>query len=152
MLSRKIDVENGRRRRRGFSLLEILIVLALMALIVTLVGPRMIAQLDRGKVTAAKVQARSLVSSLKTMRIDLGRYPTAEEGLALLTRPPAAADSGVWLGPYIEGEPPTDPWGNPYVYEPPASFDGSPRVISLGGDGRPGGSGTAADIASDDPR
>ncbi len=131
-------------RRPGYSLLEILIVISIIALIAALVGPRLFAQLDRSKVTTAEVQSRALVSALNTMRLDIGRLPTQEEGLALLVR----NEGGVtgWYGPYLEGALPNDPWNRPYGYTAPSSPEGSPIVFSLGADGQPGGTGLAADV------
>lgn len=128
----------------GYSLLEILIVLAIIALIATVVGPRLMAQFDRSKVTTARLQIRGLESSLRTMSLDIGRYPTPEEGLGLLME----AGEGVtgWMGPYLEEAPPPDPWGRPYQYAPPENDAASPRVSSLGSDGAPGGNGLASDI------
>jgi general secretion pathway protein G len=141
-----------RWRERGYSLLEVLIVLAIIALVAALVGPRLIAQLDRSKVTAARVQITSLMSSMETMRIDLGRYPSASEGLDLLTRAPNGEETGVWAGPYLDAGIPNDPWGRPYVYEAPANAAARPRIASLGADGEPGGEGLAADISVGDPQ
>ena len=135
----------ARRDRAGYSLLEILIVVAIIALLAALVGPRIMAQLDRSKVRTAEVQARALVSALHTMRLDIGRYPTEDEGLTLLVENPSGAVTG-WYGPYLDGGVPADPWGRPYVYETPATPEGNPAVISLGSDGQPGGTGLAQDV------
>lgn len=143
----------NRRGQRGFNLLEMLIVLSIMALLMTMVGPRLISQLDRSKSTAAGVQVRALMASLKTMHIDLGRYPSNEEGLTLLLSPPADLSGGVWLGPYIEGSAlPKDPWGRDYIYEAPATPGADPRIGSLGSDGKVGGEGVARDVFSSDLR
>ena len=139
-----------RRDRAGYSLLEILIVVAIIALLAALVGPRIMGQLDRSKVRTAEVQARALVSALHTMRLDIGRYPTNEEGLDLLVGNSQGTVAG-WYGPYLDAGVPMDPWGRPYVYEAPASLEGNPTIISLGSDGQPGGSGLAQDIRSAAP-
>ena len=141
------------RRRRalaskaGYSLLEILIVLAIIALIAALVGPRLFAQFDKSKVTAARVQVKSLAAAVETMRLDIGRYPTAAEGLGLLNAAPGGAVAN-WSGPYLSGGVPKDPWGHDYSYAAPEAEGQEPKVVSLGADGKPGGSGNAADIAS----
>lgn len=142
----------GRRSERGYSLLEVLIVLTIIALIAAFVGPRLIAQLDRSKVTAARIQIRSLASAVETMRLDLGRYPTQEEGLrALVERPDVSAEDGeVWQGPYLDTAVPLDPWGRPYLYGAPTSETDRPRLGSHGADGKEGGGGLAADITYGD--
>ena len=104
MMSSKLRSVVGRRRsaKAGYSLLEILIVLAIIALIAALVGPRLFAQFDKSKVTAARVQVKQLASAVETMRLDIGRYPTASEGLALLNAAPSGAVAN-WSGPYLAG-------------------------------------------------
>lgn len=148
-------VRRGRDKARpgaaqaGFSLLEVLITLMIVALVATLVGPRLMSALDRSKTSTAGLQAKALKSALDTMRLDLGRYPTAEEGLSALVTAPAGATS--WQGPYIDGPVPNDPWGRPYLYIPSANVDESPRIGSFGSDGREGGTGSARDVYSVDP-
>lgn len=149
----------GRRRRAGYSLLEILVVLAIIALIAAVVGPRVFAQLDRSKTRAAELQIRALEAALETMRLDIGRAPTAEEGLALLVQGDPATAPG-WYGPYLDDAVPNDPWGRPYVYVTPeeaassspanavSSGEARPRVLSYGADGQPGGEGANADVSS----
>jgi len=132
--------------RAGYSLLEVLIVLAIIALIATLVGPRLLNQLDRSKVTAAKAQIRSLETALETFRLDLGRYPNAAEGLNSLTVAPGGLEG--WMGPYLNGKVPADPWERPYTYTAPAGPDQEPVIMSLGADGQPGGDGLDADITA----
>lgn len=146
--------ENQRQKRHwqaGYSLLEILVVLAIMAVLATLVAPRLFNQVDRSKVTTAKAQARSLKTSLDAMRLDMGRYPTAEEGLSLLIAPPAeTAARALWYGPYVDGELPRDPWGNAYHYFPPQADETGltqgPRIVSYGADNAEGGEGLDQDI------
>ena len=146
----------SRERRAGYSLLEILVVLAIIALIVAVVGPRLFAQLDRSKTTTSRVQIRSLEAALDTMRLDIGRLPTDQEGLGLLVQADPAQTPG-WAGPYLDKAVPVDPWGRPYVYSAPASSstpaggvpDQRARVISYGADGQEGGEGPNADVTSD---
>lgn len=146
-----------RRLRQGFSLLEILVVLAIIALIAAVVGPRLFAQLDRSKTTAARIQAKALKSALETMRIDIGRVPTQQEGLNLLLQGDPTAVPG-WQGPYMDALP-SDPWGRPYVYVAPAetsgaavSGGGNATVLSYGADGQEGGTGVNADVSSEQQR
>ncbi len=149
--SRCSGAEKPRRNREsGFSLLEILIVLAIMALIAALVAPRLFNQVDRSKQTVAETQVRAIVTALDTMRLDIGRYPTEQEGLnLLLDASSAAGGTRNWFGPYIE-EIPLDPWGAAYRYNPPtkdsSGFDTAPFVFSLGADQEQGGAGLDADL------
>lgn len=146
-------------RRAGYSLLEILVVLAIIALIAAVVGPRLFAQLDRSKVTTARLQIRSLEAAVETMRLDIGRLPTQQEGLALLTTADPAQVPG-WSGPYLDKALPSDPWARPYIYVAPGdAANGTPgapeqraRVISYGADGQEGGEGVNADVNSDQAR
>jgi general secretion pathway protein G len=126
------------RAKAGYSLLEILIVLAIIALIVALVGPQLFAQFDRAKVTTARVQVKSLETALQTMELDIGRYPTQAEGLPMLVNADRKAVAG-WNGPYLNGSLPSDPWGHAYVYDPPPDASHAPKVHSLGPSGRPNG-------------
>jgi len=136
--------KNPADRVAGYSLLEILIVLAIIGMIVALVGPRLFAQLDKSKITAARVQMKSLKSAVMTMRLDIDRFPTSEEGLKLLEKAPAEVEG--WGGPYLDGTLPKDPWGRDYLYTPPATSNDSPTLSTLGADGKPGGEGNNADI------
>lgn len=135
----------GRRecRQRGVTLLEMLVVLIIIAIIAGLVGVRLVSQVDRSKTIAARAQVEMLKSAVESLRVDMGRLPTREEGLRFLVTPPPSA--GNWFGPYIDGDVPSDPWGRPYVYDEAA--DGkSFYLYSLGEDGAPGGDGAAQDI------
>ena len=141
----KSDTSRNGRKQAGFTLPELLVVLAVLGLVAALVGPRLIGVLDRAKGDIAQVQIETLSTALKVFRLDVGRYPTAAEGLAALTARPSGLES--WNGPYLEGKVPVDPWQRPYLYEVPGK-DGSPyRIVSLGGDGQPGGDGDAADVS-----
>jgi general secretion pathway protein G len=136
---------------QGFSLIEMLVVLAIMALLAALVAPRLFTQVDRSKQTVAETETKALESSLETMRLDLGRYPSESEGLSLLVEPPSdPVLRDKWFGPYLKDGLPTDPWGNPYGYAPPTrdarGYEQAPRVYSYGEDNKPGGEGTNQDI------
>lgn len=153
--------------RAGYSLLEILVVLAIIALIVAVVGPRLFTQLDRTKTTTARLQIRSLEAALETMRLDIGRLPTTQEGLNLLVSADPNSVNG-WYGPYLSEKLPDDPWGRPYIYEAPTASTGAttpgaegalqgpagetrPKVMSYGADGAVGGDGVNADVTSATP-
>lgn len=133
-----------RRVKGGYTLIEVLIVLAIIALLVALVGPRFYAMFDQAKVKTTTTQIATLKTSLDIMNTDIGRYPTEQEGLNLLMQSPGQGVAN-WNGPYLSGELPKDAWGNPFVYVA-AAEGGQPQVESLGSDGKPGGSGNAADI------
>lgn len=134
-------------RSRGFTLLEMLVVLVIIGLIAGLVGPRLFAKVDSSKVQTAGVQIKLLRGAIESMRLDLGAYPSAEQGLDLLvTAPTDAKLRERWKGPYLDEAVPMDPWGNPYQYRIPGE-DGRPfSIVSLGADGKPGGEGNDADI------
>jgi general secretion pathway protein G len=125
----------------GFTLLELLVVLAIIGLLVALVGPRLFERLEGSKVVTAQTQVHMLKTALDTMRIDIGRYPDAEEGLGLLVKAPSDPQLKVrWHGPYLEGDVPLDPWGNPYQYAPTGSGLNALTLYSYGPTGKPGGS------------
>ena len=128
----------------GFTLLELLITLAILAFIATLVAPRIVQYLDSSKVRTARIQIESLKSALDLYRIDVGRYPDGDDGLGGLIQSTASISN--WNGPYLDSaEVLRDPWGNEYIYESPGQtppFD----IISYGADGKEGGSGMNTDI------
>jgi len=133
-------------RRAGFTLLELLVVIVIIGLLAAYVGPKLFAQLGKSEVTVARAQMESFEKSLDTFRLDVGRYPTTEEGLAaLMTAPPAVAAK--WNGPYLKKAIPPDPWGNPYVYRAPGAKS-EYEIVSTGKDGQPGGTGENADIVT----
>ena len=134
-------------RVRGFSLLEMIVVLVIIGLIMGLVGPRLFSQADRARVQTAETQVRMLRGAIETMRLDISRLPTEEEGLQLLVeRPSDPTLAQRWQGPYLEDGVPLDPWGNAYLYAPRPSGHHSFTLYSLGADGQPGGEGHDADI------
>jgi general secretion pathway protein G len=133
------------RQSRGFTLLEMLVVLVIIGLIAGLVGPQLLGRVDTSKVTAAQTQVKMLKSALDTMKLDIGRYPTPEEKLDLLVTPPT--DERIarrWRGPYLADAVPLDPWNNPYQYGLDAT--GAVVLYSYGADGAPGGDGVNADV------
>jgi general secretion pathway protein G len=139
--------QRRRRREAGYSLLEILIALAIIALLIGVAGPRVFALFERGKTKVAAIQIEQLQQSLDLFRLDMRRYPTTEEGLAaLLSRP--GAESGLWSGPYLDkASGIIDPWDNPYAYQNEGA--GKYDLLSLGADGAPGGDGEDADIRAE---
>lgn len=131
------------RRVRGFTLLELLVVLVIIGLLVGYVAPRYFSQVGKSEVKAARAQMRALSDALDQYRLDVGGYPSTEQGLASLTAQPSGEER--WQGPYLRSAVPKDPWGNPYQYRHPGEH-GEFDLISLGKDGRPGGTGEAADL------
>lgn len=138
---------NVRRRQAGFTLLEMIVVLVIIGLLMGLVGPRLFHQADRAKVQTAQTQVKMLRGALETMRLDIGRFPTDQEGLQLLVQKPTdPAIAPLWHGPYLDGAVPLDPWGHPYIYSAQPSKDQAFTLYSYGADGKPGGTGENADI------
>lgn len=136
-----------RHAARGFTLLEMIVVLVIIGLIMGLVGPRLFGQADKAKVQAAGTQIKMLGGALQTMRLDISRWPTEQEGLALLvTAPTDERTARSWGGPYLDESVPLDPWGNPYRFAPTASATQPYTLYSLGADGQPGGEGFDADV------
>jgi general secretion pathway protein G len=131
--------------RRGFTLLELLVVLVIIGLLAGYVGPRYFGQIGKSEAKAAKAQIVAFEQALDQYRLDTGRYPPTEAGLAVLVNKPA--NDPKWGGPYLKKAVPTDPWGRPYVYKSPGEH-GEYDLLSFGKDGRPGGSGDDADITS----
>lgn len=127
----------------GFTLLELLVVIVIIGLLAAYVGPKYFAQLGKSEITVAKAQIEAFEKALDTFRLDVGHYPTTEEGLAALLVKPATARN--WNGPYLKKNVPLDPWGHPYLYRSPGS-KGDFQITSYGKDGQPGGTGEDADI------
>lgn len=139
------EQENNSRPERGFSLIELIVVLVILGLLATIVGPRLIGKLSEGKANIAKMQVDNLQGSLDLFRFDVGRYPNSSEGLQALIENPGIQN---WNGPYLDKNSlPKDPWGREYLYRSPG-LHGEYDLYSLGADGAEGGEGDNADIVS----
>ena len=130
---------------RGFTLLELLVVMVIIGLLSAYVGPRLFGQIGKSEVKVAKAQIESLQKALDQYRIDLGHYPSTEQGLAALLLKPT--DEARWAGPYLAKALPNDPWGRAYQYRMPGER-GELDLLSYGRDGRAGGEGDDADIGN----
>jgi general secretion pathway protein G len=137
--------DNRTRNARGFSLIELIVVLVILGLLATVVGPRVMERLGQGKVEIAKLQVDQLEGALGLFRFDVGRYPTTAEGLTALIQNPGIDN---WSGPYLNKENlPKDPWGRDYQYRSPGEH-GDYDLFSFGADGNLGGEGDNADVTS----
>lgn len=134
-----------RRLRQGFTLLELLVVMVIIGLLAAYVGPKYFAQIGKSETKTAKAQIVGLEKALQQYRLDVGRYPTTEQGLTALMAKPANVNK--WAGPYLEKSLPMDPWGRPYIFVSPGEH-GDFDISSTGRDGRPGGDGPDADVTS----
>lgn len=135
-----------RTKQAGFTLIELLIVMVIIGLLAALVGPRLFGHLGKSEIKAARAQIEMIGTALDGCRLDLGRYPTTEEGLKLLWAKPENPDiAAAWHGPYLKKAVEKDPWGNPYVYKAPGEH-GDYDLSSLGKDGKDGGEDENADI------
>jgi general secretion pathway protein G len=135
----------GTVRTRGFTLLELLVVIVIIGLLAGYVGPKYFAQEGKAKAKVARAQIDGFEKALDAYRIDVGRYPTTEQGLAALdTRPD---NETRWAGPYLKRAVPADPWGKPYLYRVPGE-KGEVDIYSLGRDGKAGGEGEDADVGN----
>ena len=134
-----------RRKQFGFTLLELLVVMGTIGLLAGYVGPKYFSQIGKSQVKTARAQLDALEKALDQYRLDTGRYPAMEQGLAaLVARPP---NEPKWDGPYLKKSVPADPWGNAYLYKIPGEH-GEFDLVSLGKDGQAGGSGEAADVTN----
>ena len=137
-----------RSRRRGFTLIEILVVVVIIAILATLVAPNIFQHVGTARETTARSQVEMFGAALDAYRLHTGRYPSTQEGLGALWTRPASAPS-TWRGPYLRKQVPLDPWGKAYLYMSPGEVnrDGY-DLLSLGADGRRGGGGENADVTS----
>jgi general secretion pathway protein G len=134
------------RRRGGFTLIELLVVMVIIGLLAALVGPKLLGKKEQAEVGAARAQMEMFSTALDTFRLDVGRYPTTDEGLDALVRKPATADR--WDGPYLRKDAvPLDPWRKPYIYRSPGEH-GAFDIFTYGSDGAPGGEGNNRDIGN----
>jgi len=129
----------------GFTLIELIVVVMIIGLLAGLVAPQFMKQSERAEAKTAKAQIELFGTALDTFRLDVGRYPTSQEGLAALMQKPGGVDR--WDGPYLRKDLPPDPWGKPYVYKSPGDH-GAYDIISYGADGVAGGDGNNRDITS----
>ncbi len=139
--------DSSRRAKGGFTLVEILVVMVILGMLFGLVGPRVIDYLSRAKSDVTRIQLENIATALDLYRLDVGRYPSQEEGLEALVASPAGVDR--WSGPYLKDRAlPLDPWDRDYIYAIPGNHDGTFDLSSLGSDGAEGGDEEAADITN----
>jgi general secretion pathway protein G len=139
------EAERAVKREKGFTLLELLVVVVIIGLLAGFVAPRYFSQVGKSEVNVAKAQIDALEKALDQYRLDTGRFPTTELGLKALVERPAS--EAKWNGPYLKKEVPPDPWGKAYLYKAPGQkFDFD--IVSYGRDGQPGGAGEDADISN----
>ena len=132
--------------RAGFTLLELLVVVAIIALLAAYVGPKYFSQVGKSEQAVARSQIEAFSRALGAYRLDVGNFPSTEEGLgALLNKP---ANAAKWNGPYLEKAVPPDPWGRVYIYRAPGANNADFDIASYGKDGQPGGEGDAADLSN----
>ena len=134
------------KRQRGFTLIELMVVLAILGVLAALIVPNVLDRADDARSTAARTDVNNLMQALKLYRLDNQRYPAAEQGLQALVVKPSTGPAPLNWKPYVE-KLPNDPWGRPYQYMNPG-VKGEVDVLSLGADGQPGGEGKNADIGS----
>lgn len=139
-------IERSRvQRQRGFTLMELLVVLAILGLLMSLVGPRVLNQLGGAKVKTAAIQIKDLEQALEMYKLDVGRFPSSSEGLSALVSKPGSALG--WNGPYLKSNVPPDPWNRAYMYKYPGER-GELDIYTYGQNGAPGGEGEDTDVGN----
>ena len=144
-------IKNGERRRmgvslsRGFTMMELLIVLVILGLLAALVGPTLFQRINPAKQSVARTQIENFMTALDSYFVDTGAFPTTQEGLVALRAKPSNASK--WNGPYLKKDIPNDPWGNPFQYRAPGR-NGGYEISSFGADGKEGGEDENADVNS----
>jgi general secretion pathway protein G len=133
------------RQNKGFTLLELLVVMVIIGMLASYVGPKYFSQIGKSEIKTAKAQIDALEKALDTYRLDAGHYPSTEQGLAALFTHPA--NESKWQGPYLKKAAPPDPWGNAYIYKAPGEHS-DVDLLSYGSDGRAGGKDDASDIGN----
>ena len=136
---------NSDKKERGITLIELLVVMVIIAMFATIVGQRLFRNVEKARQTTAKAQINEFESVLDAFRLDIGRYPTTEEGLQSLRARPGNTDR--WDGPYLKKDVPLDPWQRPYIYRFPGQH-GDYDLYSLGADGQEGGEGESTDVTN----
>ena len=136
---------NRTKKESGITLIELLVVMVIIAMFATIVGQRLFRNVEKARQTTAKAQLNEFESVLDAFKLDVGRYPTTEEGLQSLRARPGNTDR--WDGPYLKKDVPVDPWQRPYLYRFPGQH-GDYDLYSLGADGQEGGDGENADVTS----
>src|SRR5258708_27363116 len=135
-----------KRSQAGVTLIEMLVVVTIIALFAALVGPKLFQNVDKAKVASAKAQINSLMTALGNYKLEVGVFPTNEQGLQSLWVKPNGVNN--WSGPYLQQEVPKDPWRHDYIYKYPGEHGDQPDLTSLGADGQLGGEGINADVVS----
>lgn len=144
-----IQAKHRDGRRRGFTLIEVLVVIIVIAILATLVGPSLFRNVGDARVATARTQIETFGTALDAYRLDNGAYPSTEQGLAALWERPSINPPANWKAPYLRKSVPKDPWGRDYIYVAPGRVNPSSYdLVSYGADGRPGGSGDDADVLS----
>jgi len=145
-IHRRLRRQTRRKREGGFTLVELLVVLVILVLLASIIGPRVIGYLGSSRAKTAHIQIESLVTAMELFHIDVGRYPSSTEGLSALVKPPGNIPG--WNGPYLsKGDVPQDPWGRPYIYQS-GQNGGTFQIKTLGADGKEGGTDENADVAN----